>query len=374
MQKLVATLGADQCRFVGGVVRDSLLGKGIEDFDVATTHKPEEAQRLLEAKKIKVIPTGLKYGTVTAVVDGQPFEVTTLRVDVKTLGRHAEVAFHDNWQEDARRRDFTINAIYLAPDNTLYDYFGGEGDLREGRVRFIGNPINRIKEDALRILRFFRFQAWFGKGNLDADGLEACRKSIELLDILSAERVRQELFKILLAENPLPVLKEMKKIGIFRQIFGKIGVDISALENLIAVENILRKRSALRRLAAILPVDANELSDRLKLSNNEAKRLSAMQASLPETLEDPDIRRVIYQDGKEAFEDKLLMRGGDISKIKTHLKTAAGFEIPAFPVRGADLEKLGVKPGKAMGDILKRLEQEWIENDFRLSKKELLKT
>ncbi len=216
---LVSALGENTCRFVGGAVRDSLINKTVQDVDLATTLAPGEVIGRLEAAKIKVVPTGLKHGTVTAVFPGRHFEVTTLRHDVETFGRHAKVAFHDDWREDAARRDFTINALYLSPDGALYDYFGGEDDLTRGRVRFIGDAAKRIEEDALRILRLFRFHAWYGRGPLDRDALEAVGRKLDLLNILSGERVAAETFKLLRAPDPVPLLKAMNKVGVLGQLF-----------------------------------------------------------------------------------------------------------------------------------------------------------
>lgn len=374
---LIKALGEGNCRFVGGAVRDSLLGKIVHDIDVATPLKPEKVMTALKNAGIKVIPTGFKHGTVSAVFKGRTFEITTLRHDVKTFGRHAEVAFHDDWEADAARRDFTINALYLAPDGTLYDYFGGEEDFKEGKVRFIGQAEKRIREDSLRILRFFRFHAWYGKGDLDLGGLQAVVGAVKLLDKLSAERVRNEFLKTLRAPDPLLVLRGMEETGVLGHLFKGGKFNLEKLGKVVQLEAGLDMTSALRRLAALITLDEKEAKNigvRLKLSNRAQTRLVAMLAGvLPETISKKDAAREIYLNGKEVFKDRLILRGGGVSEIKSLLKFSEGFQIPKFPVGGADLERQGIKPGVKMGKILKELETRWVKSDFVLSKEQLLK-
>lgn len=373
---LVSALGKDACRFVGGAVRDSLIRKPVEDVDLATTLAPEEVIKRLEAAKIKVVPTGLKHGTVTAVFPGRHFEVTTLRHDVETFGRHAKVAFHDDWREDAARRDFTINALYLSPDGALYDYFGGGDDLMRGRVRFIGDAAKRIEEDALRILRLFRFHAWYGQGSLDPDALEAVGQKLDLLNILSEQRVAAETFKLLRAPDPVPLLKAMNKVGVLGQLFEGFTFDFQRLTNVVTLENALGDVSGLRRLGAFLVVDepaAKNIATALKLSNRQGKRLlEAVTNPLPGKVSEKKARAELYLHREEAFRDRLILRGGAVEGITALLDYAAGYEIPKFPVQGADLKRRGVKPGVEMGKILDDLEARWLKSDFSLSKEDLL--
>ncbi|MCH8322533.1 MAG: CCA tRNA nucleotidyltransferase [Proteobacteria bacterium] len=375
--ELVSALGKDACRFVGGAVRDSLIKKPVEDVDLATTLTPEEVIKRLEAAKIKVVPTGLKFGTVTAVFPGRHFEVTTLRHDVETFGRHAKVAFHDDWREDAARRDFTINALYLSPDGALYDYFGGGDDLKRGQVRFIGDAAKRIEEDALRILRLFRFHAWYGQGPLDRDALEAVGQKLDLLNILSGERVAAETFKLLRAPDPVPLLKAMEKVGVLGQLFEGFTFDFGRLERIVSLENALGDVSGLRRLGAFLAAgnfEAISIATALKLSNRQGKRLlEAVTNPLPGKVSEKKARAELYLHREEAFRDRLILRGGAVEDITALLDYAGGYEIPKFPVQGADLKKRGVKPGTGMGKILDGLEARWLKSDFSLSKSELLK-
>ena len=375
--ELVSALGKDACRFVGGAVRDSLIRKPVEDVDLATTLTPEEVIKRLEAAKIKVVPTGLKFGTVTAVFPGRHFEVTTLRHDVETFGRHAKVAFHDDWREDAARRDFTINALYLSPDGALYDYFGGGDDLKRGQVRFIGDAAKRIEEDALRILRLFRFHAWYGQGPLDRDALEAVGRKLDLLNILSGERVAAETFKLLRAPDPVPLLKAMEKVGVLGQLFEGFTFDFGRLERIVSLENALGDVSGLRRLGAFLAAgnfEAISIATALKLSNRQGKRLlEAVTNPLPGKVSEKKARAELYLHREEAFRDRLILRGGAAEDITALLDYAGGYEIPKFPVQGADLKKRGVKPGTGMGKILDDLEARWLKSDFSLSKSELLK-
>ncbi len=376
VKRLVAALGPESCRFVGGVVRDSLLGRPIGDIDVATSHPPGAVIEKLNKAGIKVVPTGLKHGTVTAVIENRNFEITTLRHDVKTFGRHAEVAFHDDWQADASRRDFTMNAIYLTPDAEVFDYFGGRGDLKAGRVKFIGDPAKRIEEDALRILRLFRFHAWFGKGEVDPAGLKAVGQKLGMLKVLSPERIRDEIFKLLRAPDPVPVLKVMEGAGVLKQVFQGFSFTYKRLEKVIGFEKGLKQDDPLRRLGAFLkmkPEDAKNLYRRFHLSNKERKRLHHMaEITLPEKVTEKVIRKIIYHHGLTAFRDSLFLNATDKDMAIKALKCAGKTKIPDFPVNGADLEKCGLKPGPGMGRKLKQLEARWIESDFTLSKKDLL--
>lgn len=377
---VMAALGAGHSRVVGGAVRDSLLGRAVRDIDLATDHAPEEASARLRAAGIKVVPTGIAHGTVTAVVGGRPFQVTTLRHDVETFGRHARVAFHGDWEADAARRDFTINALYADAGGNLYDYFGGREDLRAGRVRFIGDAAERIGEDALRILRFFRFHAWYGRGAPDAEGLKACRENASHLEILSIERVRDELLKLLAAPDPAALLAAMQEAGILQRVLpeAKIG---ERFEVLIALESALGDVSALRRLAILLHREETALARvgaDLKLSNADARRLAAMASGgvpVNAALAAKDLRAMVYGIGVEAFADRVILDNGadDGEAIQGLIGDARGFTPPKFPVTGHDLQAAGVAPGPAMGAAKRALEDAWVASDFSLRKAALLK-
>ena len=374
-------LGTDHCRVVGGAVRDFLIGRAVRDIDIATDHQPEEASTRLRAAGIKVVPTGIAHGTVTAVVGGRPFEVTTLRHDVESFGRHARVAFHGDWEADAARGDFTMNALYMDAGGNLYDYFGGQEDLLAGRVRFIGDAAERIAEDALRILRFFRFHAWYGRGAPDADGLRACRQNASLLEILSIERVRDELLKLLGAPDPVALLQAMQEAGILERILpeAKLG---GRLETLITLEHALEDISALRRLAALLDRDAAALlgiGKEFKLSNADARRLAAMAtggAPAKAGLAAKDLRAMVFRIGAEAFIDRAVLDNepDDADAVQRLIEDARAFTPPTLPVTGHDLEAGGVAPGPAMGEALRALEEAWVASDFSLGKKALLAT
>ncbi|MHA1544374.1 MAG: CCA tRNA nucleotidyltransferase [Alphaproteobacteria bacterium] len=372
---LVATLGESHVRFVGGAVRDSLLGKKISDIDVATTHDPETVMEKLASDKFKVIPTGLKHGTITAIINHQTFEITTLRHDVETFGRHARVEFHDDWQADARRRDFTINALYLGADGTFFDYFSGRADLQGKIIRFIGDASSRIEEDGLRILRLFRFHAWYGAGDIDPGALEAVGNKLDMLDHLSAERVRQEVIKTLAALDPVFEFEAMEKIGVLKCAFPGFEFNFSSFRALVAAEGKLEKISRLRRLGALFKSQGAAISKRLKLSNKERDRLLKMETLvLPHPLSDQAIRVDIYLNGHENFEDRLFLSGKNLADIKAALKIADDFSPPKFPVTGQDLESQGMAPSIEMGERLKVLEQRWVGSDFTLTKSDLLKS
>src|SRR5216684_8183850 len=278
VQALLAALarGGIAARFVGGCVRNTVLERPVDDIDIAVDKPPETVMRALEAADLRVVPTGLKHGTVTAIVKGRPFELTTLRRDVLTDGRRAVVAFTDDWRADAGRRDFTFNALYADPDGTIWDPFDGRGDLLAGRVRFIGDPDQRIAEDHLRILRFFRFYAWFGKPPLDSAGFDACRRNAGSLSSLSAERVAKELLRLLAAPAPADALEAMAEAGALDHWLPEYA-GTARLRALIDREDI---PDPLRRLAAILSpqADATTIGKRLKLSTQEALRLAVMLA------------------------------------------------------------------------------------------------
>lgn len=378
IKRIVAALGADNVRFVGGAVRDSLLKKKVQEIDLATLLSPLTVIELLTKAGVRAVPTGMAHGTVTAVLKNQSFEITTLRHDVKTFGRYAEVSFHSNWQEDAARRDFTVNALFLSLDGTVHDYFGGIADLRRGKIRFIGDPKTRIGEDALRILRFFRFHAWYGRGALDRIGYAACEANLALLDILSAERIRDEIFKLLASPNPVPVVMAMGRIGIFHRLFAVKDIDFGSLRTLVRVETSLEETDFLRRLAALFPMETQHLSSlgrHLKLSNRDLARLINMkEGRLTLPLTKSKLRKAIYFIGGASLKDQLILkaRPNEIKALKRTLKTLNSVKLPDFPVSGEDLKACGLIPGPKMGDTLDYLEKKWVASDFSLTKRKLL--
>ncbi|HUY68864.1 MAG TPA: CCA tRNA nucleotidyltransferase [Alphaproteobacteria bacterium] len=381
----VIEAGGGRLRIVGGAVRDALLEKEIGEVDLACDLPPEKTAEILAKAGIKVAPTGIEHGTITAVVDHQGYEITALRRDIETDGRRAKVEFTDDWQADAARRDFTINAIYADADGTLYDYFGGRGDLAEGRVRFIGQAEARIREDVLRILRFFRFYAFFGRGDADAEGLRASAALAHLLPQLSAERVWREIGKLLAAENPAPSWRLMGANGVLAQVLPD-AADVARLEGLLAAEKkyevagAAQAGAALTRLAALLPQDeavAAQVAAKLKMARREAERVRLL-AVLPARLRgrcDPlPLRCALYDYGADACRAAALLlaasdRGIDLDPV---LAAAAAWDNPVFPLQGADILQLGVAPGPRVGEILRAVEEWWMARDFRPGKKECL--
>lgn len=372
--------GGGTARFVGGCVRDALLGRAVGEIDFAADLPPEKTAELLEAAGIKVAPTGIAHGTVTAVVDHKGYEITSLRHDVETDGRHARVAFTDDWKADAARRDFTINAVYADSDGTLHDYFGGQEDIKAGRVRFIGVAQDRIREDVLRILRFFRFTAYFAKGAPDQDGLAACRELALLLPKLSAERVWKETCKLLDAKNPAPVWKLMIANGIVPHVLPE-ATNGGRLEKLLAAEGKFEAvASPVARLAALLPQDAavaRAVAQKLRLSNREAEKLAslaALPAQLRGKLDPVPLRRALYASGAEECREAALLLAADSPglDLEPALAVIGAWERPLFPLQGEDILKLGLKPGPKVGEILRAVEEWWMLQDFRPAAAECL--
>lgn len=365
-QRILAALQGET-RLVGGAVRDGLLGLPVADVDLATRLLPDEVIRRLKAADIKAVPTGIAHGTVTAVAEGSVIEVTTLRRDVATDGRHAEVAFSEDWQEDASRRDFTINALYADPaTGEIFDYFGGLADLEARCVRFIGDPLKRIGEDHLRILRFFRFHARFG-GAPHAPSLEACTARANDLMALSRERIRDELLKLLCVADPLPTLGLMLDRGILVPVFPEVTPDrLPALARLVAIETALDMPcAALRRLATLLPVDAALLGDvaaRLRLSNLERKRLAATAGRLTEIPGTP--AALAYRAGSESAADLLLLAAATPDEVAAPLAALRDWQEPRLPISGRDLIALGVPMGPAVSRLLLQVENDWIDAGF----------
>jgi poly(A) polymerase len=396
LQRLLAALadGGEEARVAGGAVRNALIGQPVADVDIATTCLPDETIRRAEAAGFKVVPTGIEHGTITIVAGGKPFEVTTLRADVETDGRRAKVSFGRDWKADAQRRDFTINALYAEADGTIVDLVGGIADIEARRLRFIGDPEARIREDYLRILRFFRFFAWYGDGRPDAEGLKACARLKGGLSQLSAERVWSELKKLLSAPDPSRALLWMRQAGVLTSVLPeseKWGIDsIHALTR--AEKDLGWTLEPLLRLEAIVPPDAarmKTLAERLRFSVSEAGRLRQWALTVPvepKTTEAEFAKR-LYRGDRQGFVDRLrlslasararaiedndaLLEAGSFSRL---LAFAGKWKKPGFPLKGADLTTLGASPGPKLGAILKNLENEWVESGFALARGALLK-
>lgn len=372
-------------RVVGGAVRNALMGVATSDVDFATTLTPQTVMERAACAGIKAVPTGIDHGTVTLVIDGRGFEVTTLRRDVETDGRHAKVSFGTDWQTDAERRDFTINALYAKADGTVIDLVDGLADIETRTLRFIGNADQRIAEDYLRVLRFFRFFAYYGSGRPDADGLRASARAKDKLSSLSAERVWSELRKLLTAPDPSRALLWMRTSGVLAAVLPeteKWGID--AIHGLVATEQALKwQPDALLRLAAIIPPDSDrigQMAERLRMSRAERETLLAFAAgpAVAPDLAGSALDRLLYRHGKsgiimrlkhalasaraKAIDDNLEMMKA--AKLDTLLKRAVTFQKPTFPISGADLVALGVQPGPKIGEILGKVEAEWVERNF----------
>jgi poly(A) polymerase len=361
LPRLLDTLGggAGETRFVGGCVRDTLLGLEVSDIDLATRLAPEEVLRRLEEAAIKAVPTGLAHGTVTAVLRGHPVEVTTLRRDVATDGRRATIAYTGDWREDAARRDFTINALSADPGSgEIFDYFGGLADLDARRVRFIGDPLTRIAEDHLRILRFFRFHARFGRGDPDAAGLNACAARANDLMALSRERIADELLKLLALPDPAPTVALMIERGILKPVLPEIE-SAEALAALVAAEREARIAPApIRRLAALLPADpdlAASVAARLRFSKARARRLVCAASR---QLDDPHV--LAYEIGSAEAVDRLLLNG----RTGPFLATLEGWAPPPLPIKGGDLIAMGLPPGPVVAATLQAVERAWARAGF----------
>ena len=353
-----------EARFVGGCVRDRILGRTNADVDLAVNKPPETVMRALEAANIKVVPTGLKHGTVTAIVRNHPFELTTLRRDVETDGRHAVVAFTDDWREDASRRDFTFNALYADRAGRIYDYFDGQADLLAGRVRFIGDPEQRIAEDRLRVLRFFRFHARFGRPPFHGPSFDACRRNAATVSGLSGERVAKELFRTLDALGGADAFDAMLEAGVLDHWLPEYAGS-TRLRALAAREGAAReeKADALRRLAAILPVDANAtaIGKRLRLSTQESVRLQLM-LDPGNAIDTTNLRASLYRLGTKLFIDRVLLDApGD---WRAALALAGAWTPPELPIGGNDALALGLKPGPKVGALIEAVERWWIAGDF----------
>ncbi len=356
---LVATLGIDNVRWVGGAVRDTLLGMPVKDIDAATTLLPEVVIERLNAAGIRTVPTGIDHGTITALLDHGPVEVTTLRKDVSTDGRRATVAFASDWREDAARRDFTINALYAHPKTLeITDYFDGLADLEARRVRFIGDARERIREDHLRILRYYRFQARFGS-LLDGEGEEACAELASTLKGLSRERVASELLLLLGLPEPVETIERMHARGVLPVVLPEVTSDgLAALASLIDSEKQFDvEPSALRRFAAVLPTEsrtAETVAARLRLSTNQRKHLVrlARRGAAPD-----NPYALTYREGLDVARDLLLLAGQPVAEIEA-------WEIPVFPLKGGQIVERGVAAGPEVARVLQAVEARWIAEGF----------
>jgi poly(A) polymerase len=370
------TKDGGDARFVGGVVRNAILRTEIADIDIATPLVPEDVVRRLEAASIKAVPTGIEHGTITAIADGKSFEVTTLRRDVETDGRHAVIAFSKDWKEDAARRDFTMNALYAARDGEVFDYFGGVDDAKAGRVRFVGDATARIREDYLRILRLFRFHAWYGKGEIDAQTLRAAAAEKAGIAKLSGERIQNEMLKLIAAESPAPILRTMAASAILEEILPG-PLMIPRLERLAQIEaEAFFTPDLLLRLAALLPPDLVRIAaiaERWKLSNAQCERLEAIASSKQKVvpyLSVREIHKALYRLGVERFKDIVFLRWAADLKLSNAmswrgmLAQADSWPRPKFPLTGRDVMLAGVPEGPLVGHVLAEVEEWWVDADF----------
>ena len=376
-------------RFVGGCVRNALLAQAVDDIDIATPLTPQQTVAALEAAGLRVAPTGIEHGTVTAIADGAPYEITTLRRDVETDGRRAVVAFSTDWAEDAQRRDFRLNAIYADADGAIFDPVDGVADARAGRVVFIGAADDRIREDYLRILRFFRFSAWYSRTPLDEAGFAACARHVDGMAGLSVERIWKELKKLLEARDPRVALHGLEIGGLLRKILPE-APGAAMLDRLIGAQLKLEPDAAAftradampRFMALVLEAEAGaRAAARLKLSNEERERLAAglsrNGAPMP-PMSERAARAALYRLGRQAFHDRLVLTlanaqsDQDLARFQKFSGYATSWTIPKLPIGGDDVLRAGLKPGPHVGAILRAVEEWWIENDFPSDRKALL--
>jgi poly(A) polymerase len=384
LAQLIAVLDRDgeEARVVGGAVRNALIGLPHGDVDIATTALPAEVTRRAEAAGFKAVPTGVEPGTVTVVIAGKPFEVTTLREDVETFGRHATVKFGRDWKRDAERRDFTMNGLSLSADGEVHDYVGGVADLRARRVRFIGDAATRIAEDYLRILRFFRFHAYYGEGHPDPQGLHAAISARGGLEQLSRERVRMELMKLLAAPHAVPALTLMAEAGLLGPVIGGVPY-LASFSNMAKLETAIGVTpDAARRLGALgvwIAEDAERLWQRLRLSNAEHERLAALDGwwRVSPDMSEAAARELIYRIGPESFTERVLLawaRSDATAHDKAWRELATlsqRWTAPVFPIKAADFIARGVEKGPSLGAALARAEKAWVAAGFPLERKAL---
>tara|TARA_Y100000590_G_scaffold470314_1_gene663612 strand:- start:59235 stop:60365 length:1131 start_codon:yes stop_codon:yes gene_type:complete len=354
--------GSNAIRLVGGCVRNALLDLPVTDHDMATVYTPDEGVEILSAHGIKTVPTGIEHGTITAVIEGENIEITTLRIDSNEDGRHADVTFTNNWLDDARRRDFTMNTLLADGEGNIYDPLGcGLDDLQARRVRFVGNPPERIREDALRILRFFRFYAYYGAGEADQGALKACADLSDMVDGLSRERITQEFLKILAAPNAAAILRLMRGCQILNPLMPLTHWD--DLEKVVARQINQGAEDVMARLYT-LGAKEEALDRWLALSNKQKQRLTAFAKVKEMTLQDSqEIKEAMYHHGRDAALQVYLMQAAQVQP--TDIDMMQTWDIPRFPLTGADLMKEGFTQGKALGQELKAREAQWIKNGFQ---------
>jgi poly(A) polymerase len=390
MDALAAVAGEDGVRFVGGCVRDALLGREVGDIDIATVLTPPQVKEALAAARIASVPTGEAHGTITALSQGRPFEITTLRRDVETDGRHAVVAFTTDWREDAARRDFRLNALYADRRGVILDPTGqGVTDARAGAIVFVGEPAARIREDALRILRFFRFVAWYGRGEPDAAGLAACAELNGLAAGLSAERVARELLGLLAASDPRAAVRLMAAAGVLAVVLPEAGgphpEGLARFECLAAIESEQTfEADAVLRLAALLPNDAAAAfaaADRLRLSNAQKARLvgaATPDPAIVSWMSPKAVRQGVYRLGADAFRDKVMLAWAASARPaagvqwRALIPMASSWPRPTLPLTGEEVMAAGVPRGPMVGKVLAEVEAWWADNDFPADKLSLI--
>ena len=365
----------EEARVVGGAVRNALLGLAVTEVDVATTAVPTEVVRRVEAAGHKAVPTGIEHGTVTVVISGRPFEVTTLRQDVETFGRKARVVFGRDWSADAQRRDFTINGLSASADGAVHDLVGGLADLAAHKVRFIGEPQRRIAEDYLRILRFFRFHAYFAEGALDPAGLLACIRARDGFETLSRERVRMELLKLVIAPHATPTLAVMTESGLLGMVLGGVPY-LASFENVVKAEAAIGAApDAVRRLGALgvwVKEDAERLAQKLRLFNSEAERHMALDHwwRLSPAAGEQGARALLYDLGPQSFTDRVLLAwsrsqaGAADGAWRDLASLPQRWTAPVFPLKSGDFTRRGLPKGPALGAAMRAAEAAWIEADF----------
>jgi poly(A) polymerase len=375
---LLAVLDRDgeEARVVGGAVRNTLLGVPHGDIDIATTALPRDVIARVTAAGFKAVPTGIEHGTITVVADGRPFEVTTLREDIETFGRHARVAFGRDWKRDAERRDFTMNALSVSRDRVIHDPVGGLADIASRRVRFIGEAATRIAEDYLRILRFFRFHASYGYGPPDPPGLSACIAARDGLDQLSRERIRMEVLKLLPAPHAVPTLAVMTETGLLEMVLGGVPL-LASVSNMSKLEaELTLAPDAVRRLGALgvsVVEDAERLRERLRLANAEHERLTSMADGwwrISAAVSEQDARALLYRLGAEKFVDRVLLawtrapESAADPRWRALATLPARWTAPMFPLRAADFIARGVEKGPRLGIALRAAEAAWVAAGF----------
>lgn len=373
--RVLDLLNADgeDARVVGGAVRNALMGLPVGELDIATTAVPDEVMRRAQAAHIKAVPTGIAHGTVTLVLDGEAFEVTTLREDVETFGRKAKVAFGRDWASDAQRRDFTINGLSVSRDGVVHDHVGGLIDIAARRVRFIGDPDKRIAEDYLRILRFFRIHAAYGAGAPNRAALDACIRGRSGLAHLSAERVRAEMLKLLVSDGAAPALDAMADSGLLVSITGGVPYRHPFAAMVRAEHDLGLEADAMRRLAALCVAtveDAARLTTKLRLSNAESRRLWSMADGWWrfQNADEAAAQRELYRLDPQRYRDRVILawsrRGGDVAQWRVRATLPQRWTAPKFPLRAADFIARGIPEGPALGRVLAIAEQDWIAAEF----------